>query len=237
MFFDYEVWWPARVLTLISWRCACKMRNTSSLYQINKKVIKYLFDLVSKGSRWCKPPPLPLTKALCLLSDSEGQHVFMFSDPFAGCHSAPDQVLHPTHCRWLWQPPNQTDDQKRFGSKDGVLVCACLSASSSSPEKTPVLPIRVTTCLHTPTLSGSHLHFPDHKWATLPPLRPRGSSCPPAPRSAHRPPGLVFLGCCLIVSCFIPLLYLLRHPVLSTISLFSHFPPFLLICCVNSLGS
>lgn len=110
-----------------------------------------------------------------------------------GSDSSPDRR------RWSGGP--RTDDQIRFGSKDGNLVCACLSASSSSP-KTPVLPICVTTCLRTPTLSGSHLHFRSQVGhaAAAEALR---LLFPPAPRSARRPPGLVFLGCRLFASCLI----------------------------------
>lgn len=129
----------------------------------------------------------------------------------SGSDSSPDRR------RWSGGP--RTDDQIRFGSKDGNLVCACLSASSSSP-KTPVLPICVTTCLRTPTLSGSHLHFSDHKWATLPPPRPSGSSLG-SPSSRLCFP---WMSSVCILPHFIPLLFpplLHLHPVPSTISLFS----------------
>lgn len=147
------------------------------------------------------------------------------------------------NCR-RWSGGPRTDDQIRFGSRDGNLVCACLSASSSSP-KTPVLPICVTTCLRTPTLSGSHLHFLDHKWATLLPPRPCGSSSLrllarlavlPAlfsldvvclhPASFHSSP---FSSSPQSSSC--PLNYLF------ILSIRTPFFPFLLICCVHSLGS
>lgn len=68
---------------------------------------------------------------MCPVPQRRTTHVYVFR-PFTALHSTPDQILRPN------TPADsgrfQTDDQIRFESKDGNLVCACLSASSSSPE-------------------------------------------------------------------------------------------------------
>lgn len=153
-----------------------------------------------------------------------------------GSESSPDRR------RWSGGP--RTHDQIRFGSKDGNLVCACLSASSSSP-KTPVLPICVTTCLRTPTLSGSHLHFSDHKRATPLPPRPCGSSSLRLLARLAVLPALFSLDVvCLHPASFHPSPFSSSTPssscpfnYLSIFSICNPFLPFLLICCVHSLGS
>lgn len=95
-------------------------------------------------------------------------------------------------------------------------------------QKTPVLPICVTTCLHTPTLSGLSFTFLRSQVGHAAAAQAPRLLFPLAPRSAHRPPGLVFLGCRLFASCFIspfsPVLHRPRHPVPFTISLCTQAP-------------
>lgn len=107
----------------------------------------------------------------------------------------------PHHCRWFWRPPNRWPNKVREQRRQ---PCLCLFISVqlfSKNSRLSDLCHNLSAHSHSVRLSFTFLGSQvGHAAAAAEALR---LLFPAALRSAHRPPGLVFLGCRLFASCFI----------------------------------